>query len=536
MTSCAADRLIRAFRGVFTGSRRGASLRKRRSAPRRLEILESREVLSTGSGVWSFASAPGLHPMKVNVLRLAAGASRTPVFVAPYDQSPDPSLLVGQTGPLIVDRAGNPIWFKPMSSNNSVQVLDFQTQTLRGKPVLVWWQGQIAGITPSKSPAGMSVGGHFVIYDQHYRPIASVKPPGGSSTDLHEMIITPRGTAYFFTTKIVKADLTAYGGPKNGSFVNPILQEVNLRTGQRIFSWNMAQHVPLGDSLVPAPTTADQKWDPYHVNSIDVSADGSQLLVSTRNTWAITDISRKTGQILWQLGGKRNQFNLPANLVTGPFNSAFQFQHDARFTPGGISLYDNAGLGVAPYRGPYGPARGLILNLNVPARTATAAAAPYVHSPALVSNSQGNFQVLANGNTFVGWGSVSDGTPGLSSYYTEYAPDGSAVADYSLAGNNISYRAFTQPWVGLPLTKPSLAIAAANGVVTVGASWNGSTETASWQLLAGASRRSLVPVAGAVRTGFETTFSAATSGPFYAVRALDASGAVLGTSTVVRAG
>ena len=66
----------------------------------------------------------------------------------------------------------------------------------------------------------------------------------------------------------------------------------------------MAAHVPLGDSLVPAPTTPGSPWDAYHVNSIDVSPDGSQILLSGRSTWGIYDISHKTGQVLWELGGK----------------------------------------------------------------------------------------------------------------------------------------------------------------------------------------------------------------------------------------
>ena len=97
-----------------------------------------------------------------------------------------------------------------------------------------------------------------------------------------------------------------------------------------IFTWNMATHVPLSDSFVPAPTTPGQPWDVYHVNSIDVSPDGSQILISARNTWGIYDISHKTGQVLWQLGGKQNQFSLPSDLITGPYDSAFQYQHDAR--------------------------------------------------------------------------------------------------------------------------------------------------------------------------------------------------------------
>src|SRR3954471_23959317 len=103
MTSRATNWLTRTFRGLFDDSNRGSRVRGPRFAPPRLESLESRQLLSNASGVWSFASEPRLHPMKVNVLKLQAAASLNSIFVSPYDQSTDPSRLVGQTGPLIMD-------------------------------------------------------------------------------------------------------------------------------------------------------------------------------------------------------------------------------------------------------------------------------------------------------------------------------------------------------------------------------------------------------------------------------------------------
>ena len=74
----------------------------------------------------------------------------------------------------------------------------------------------------------------------------------------------------------------------------------------------------------------------------------------------------------------------------------------------------------------------------------------------------------------------------------------------------------------------------ASGQTTVYASWNGSTETSAWELLAGPKRTSLSPVSITPRTGFETAIATTAAGPFYEVRALDASGRVLKTSAVIR--
>jgi hypothetical protein len=65
------------------------------------------------------------------------------------------------------------------------------------------------------------------------------------------------------------------------------------------------------------------------------------------------------------------------------------------------------------------------------------------------------------------------------------------------------------------------------------ASWNGATEVARWQVLGGADPGSLAALTSRPRRGFETKISAPAGSRYIAVRALDADGAVLGTSGVV---
>jgi len=65
-------------------------------------------------------------------------------------------------------------------------------------------------------------------------------------------------------------------------------------------------------------------------------------------------------------------------------------------------------------------------------------------------------------------------------------------------------------------------------------SWNGATEVASYEVLSGSSPRSLASAGRAPRRGFETAITVNAAGPFFAVRALDARGRTLGTSSVVR--
>jgi hypothetical protein len=84
-------------------------------------------------------------------------------------------------------------------------------------------------------------------------------------------------------------------------------------------------------------------------------------------------------------------------------------------------------------------------------------------------------------------------------------------------------------WEGHPAGRPAVAV----GENTIYVSWNGATEVKRWEVLAGSDIGHLAPVRNAAKTGFETAIPVQANADFYAVRALDANGAVLGTSKLV---
>ncbi|MFJ7904759.1 arylsulfotransferase family protein [Streptomyces sp. NPDC096198] len=284
-------------------------------------------------------SAPALHPMRVTVTTRRPGTADGHIFVAPYNLSRP----VGQTGSLIVDDSGSPVWFRPLSYSN-LQNADFRVQryrdprTHRSQPVLTWWQGSLA-IPPwyTNLPGGApEPGGCYYVYDDHYHLLRTVFARHGFNADEHEFLLTRRGTALFIASKPVPMDLTRYGGPRNGAIEDSEVQEVDLATGKLVFSWDMLRHVDPAYSEVPASDASSSGgvWDAYHMNSIDEDSEG-HLLVSARNMWAVYDITRKTGGIVWQLGGRKSDFTF------GP-DAEFFWQHDARFRPGHrISMFDD---------------------------------------------------------------------------------------------------------------------------------------------------------------------------------------------------
>jgi hypothetical protein len=89
----------------------------------------------------------------------------------------------------------------------------------------------------------------------------------------------------------------------------------------------------------------------------------------------------------------------------------------------------------------------------------------------------------------------------------------------------VSYRAYRFELSAQPKGRPAtLVVRNADGSSTLYVSWNGSTQVAKWQLLAGPSAASMKPVKTQRRTGFETAISLPVTSGYVSVVALDAHG------------
>lgn len=456
-------------------------------------------------GPWSFVSSPALHPAAVDVTVREPGLAPGYVFVAPIASPQVSGPFLGQTGPLILDDDGNPVWSHPLPPG--VEATNFRRQTYRGAPVLTWWEGRIR---PDGIGAGVGV-----IVDASYRQIAVVHGARGMGADLHEFLITRRNTALLSSYVNVAANLSSYGGPRHGGIWDQLVEEVDIRTGRVLFRWDALKHVRLRESYVEPEGGG---WDPFHVNSIDTDSAGN-LLISMRNTWAVYKVARRTGRIEWRLGGRRSSFRLAPE-------ARFAWQHDARFmSHGRLSLFDNE---AEPAERPR--SRGVVLKLDRRRRRAR-----LVHQytlPDVLAVSQGSSQTLPNGDAFEGWGAAP--------YFAEFSASGRLLFDARFYGSDESYRAYRSPWTAHPVQGPVIAArpSGASGapVTVIYASWNGATELAAWRVLAGPDPDHLAPVAYAPRAGFETAIAAASAGPYFAAEALDGSGRVLRTSAAVEPG
>jgi outer membrane protein assembly factor BamB len=325
------------------------------------------------------------------------------------------------SGPEIVTSAGKVVWFHPLSAGDFVT--DFRTQTYLGKPVLTWYQ--------------YSVGGG-VIYNDHFRQIATVRAGNGYAIDEHEFLITPWNTALILAYGVTTANLTSIGGAADQQVFVNVVQEIDIKTGKVLFQWNANDNVPYSDSHAPLPTAASQPWDWFHINAVHLDVDGN-LLVSSRHTWTVYKVNRHTGQLIWELGGKQSSFTLkaaPGQVLDGA-REIFAWQHDPEGLGNGLyTVFDNeAGLPGQALQLPY--SRAVTVHLDL--RTHVATLVKSDNQPeGLVVPYGGNAQTTRNGGLFVSW----DAQP----YISEFSPSGTLLFNAEFPSGVTCYRAYRLPW------------------------------------------------------------------------------------------
>ena len=452
-----------------------------------------------GSGVASYVSRPDLRPSTVTITERThhERVNDSPRFIAMAAMA-DQEYKSVQRGSMLVDRRGRIVWYQPSPDST----FDLQVQRYRGKPVLTRWHGALIG------GHGEGVG---EILDGTYATVATVGDERTLPLDLHEFNLTSRGTVLATQYETRSADLSSVGGAQDGTLLVGHALEIDIATNKVLHDWVSIDHVGLDESYQPLPDSAGTAYDFFHINSIAEAPDGN-LLISGRNTWAVYKVHRRTGEVMWRLNGKKSDFDVPKS-------AGFSWQHHVRAHGSShLTVFDNADLSSHA-------SVGLLLDLDERKRK-VALKRSFQHPARFLAWTLGSVQVRPNGNVFVGWGSQS--------YFSEFSPDGKLLVDGQFDGAARSYRTFLVDWEGRPTDRPAI-VARANsaGGFAIYASWNGATEIDHWLVLAGSDPASLLQVGWQPWTGFETTIVVSSTGPLFAVAAIDKKGNELGRSEVI---
>ena len=155
-------------------------------------------------------------------------------------------------------------------------------------------------------------------------------------------------------------------------------------------------------------------------------------------------MSRRTGHINWQLGGKASSFREVAapGQVLNQADRIFAWQHDPEVLGDGrYTFFDNESAGTANTGSgaltdlPYSRIDTVQLNF----RTRTATLVKTENQPEnLSAPSQGNAQTLPGGDRVVGWGSLP--------YVSEFTRSGKLLFNLQFPAGVNTYRAYRFPW------------------------------------------------------------------------------------------
>ena len=275
-----------------------------------------------------------------------------------------------------------------------------------------------------KQPNGLltyNINHKFYAMDLNHNIVDSFTCGNGYPTDEHELKIMNNGHAFLmsYDRQIMNMSQVVPGGNPNATVIGLIIQELDENKNV-VFQWRSWDHFILTDAPHVDYTAA--VVDYVHGNAIELDTDGN-LMISTRHFSEITKISRTTGNIIWRLGGPRNQFT----FVNDP--AGFSYQHDIRrIANGNITLYDNGNYHSPPY------SRAVEYKLDEVNKVATLIW-QFRRTPDIFGFAMGNAQRLHNGNTLISWGATS---PAI----TEVTPSGAIALEISLPQDEFTYRTF----------------------------------------------------------------------------------------------
>lgn len=275
------------------------------------DTLYRLQVIAYGEG----GSTPG------DTLLLTTGAlpADLPAYTAGGPE-PTPGFVVFAAYPygVVIDNTGRVVWYRHLDGGPT---LNFQVQ-----PTGRYTTSPIAPAPGDLTP--------WVEFD----PLGNETRRRGCGNGLiarfHEMVEESDGSAWMLCDDSRVMDLTAFGGLPAATVTGTAVQHL-AANGAVLFAWTAFDHFEITDLDPASRTGATVNWT--HGNSIDFDADGN-LVLSFRSLNEVTKIDKTTGEVLWRLGGLRNQFAL-SGIAAG-----FVGQHGLRVVgPGQLQLLDNRG-------------------------------------------------------------------------------------------------------------------------------------------------------------------------------------------------
>ncbi len=319
---------------------------------------------------------------------------------------------------LILDNNGNPVfyWIVPDSRR------DFKVQE--------------TGVITMTVRSGFGGGGYIAV-DNTFTVVDTFFVPPGYTIDEHELLVLPNG--HYLVTAMTErqVDMRQYvsGGNPNATVIDYHLIEMDSNDNS-YFIWRSDDpgNYEITDTDERSVNLRGQTIDYLHTNSIAVDLDGNYL-ITPKIMNEVTKINKTTGDIMWRLGGKKNQFDYI------DLDGFVYMQHCIRVLPNGNYLiFDNGN-----YHTPQPYSRALEFKVDTVNMTATKVWEFRNTTNDYYAPYKGNIQQLPNGNRLINWG--LEDLPKL----TEVRLDKSKAFEMNFVQPIQCYRVWKCPWNGMVL-------------------------------------------------------------------------------------
>jgi hypothetical protein len=196
--------------------------------------------------------------------------------------------------------------------------------------------------------------GYAVLLDEHLDPVKEIRllPHGDITTnraeglDLHDIIVLD--TNHYIVSAVCQRavhNIPDSLHPAPGIVVDaPVLEEIE--DGRVIWQWDASQYPELYAASTLDNNYADTaaKLDYLHINALFLDPADSNVVMSFRHANQVVKVDRKTGAIIWKLGGTHSDFPLDTGQV-------FLRQHGVTFTlpEHHLLMLDNGDSATRPY-------------------------------------------------------------------------------------------------------------------------------------------------------------------------------------------
>ncbi len=333
-----------------------------------------------------------------------------PEFIITQNGNAAPGVLMGSVNStvegvgsyfLILDNSGTPLFYS-------------QTQSLGGL--------ECNGLFSSRTEIeGQKKKYTWHLQSEEFDEVDTLQMGNGYLADNHAFELLPNGHALMLAYDEQTVDMSEIveGGYPAATVTGAVVQELDAN-GRVIFQWRTWDHIPITDSY---RDITQRKFGYIHVNAVSLDPIDGNIIVCCRETSEVVKVSRTTGELMWRMGGKRNEFTfLNEHEENAP--RYFKLMHDARRLPNGnLTLFDNgADQAVGDQERTY--SRAVEYALDEENKTATLVW-EYRHDPDIRALTGGSVTRLPGGHTIINWGGAAKA--GEAPAMTEVDPNGQLV-------------------------------------------------------------------------------------------------------------